>query len=106
MWKIISKNTMLMKLKDANNIYTKYNLGHVYLCGSYSRWEQNIDSDVDLYVEPKEFLDLYDYMNLKRELENFLDLKIDVIMPDNMKKGVKNYIMNDLELIKWTTTTK
>lgn len=94
------EKTILTKLKEAVNIYEKYNIKNIYLAGSYARWEETSKSDVDLYLKTKEFLDIYKYMNLKFELEKKLWKKVDLIMDNNLKSGIKKYILNDLILIK------
>jgi predicted nucleotidyltransferase len=92
--------TILSKLKKATKIYKKYNIDNIYLVGSYSRWEENENSDVDLYLKTKEFLDIYKYMNLKFELEIELWKKVDLIMDNNLKSWVKEILLKDLVLIK------
>lgn len=92
--------TILTKLKKATKIYKKYNIDNIYLVGSYSRWEENKDSDVDLYLKTKKFLDIYKYMNLKFELEKELWKKVDLIMDNNLKSWVKEILLKDLVLIK------
>ena len=92
--------TILSKLKKANKIYKKYNIDNIYLIWSYSRWDENDDSDIDLYLKTKEFLDIYKYMNLKFELEEKLWKKVDLIMDNNLKSWIKDYLLKDLILIK------
>lgn len=92
--------TILTKLKKATKIYKKYNIDNIYLVGSYSRWEETKDSDVDLYLKTNEFLDIYKYMNLKFELEKELWTKVDLIMDNNLKSWVKEILLKDLVLIK------
>jgi len=92
--------SILSRLKNAKKIYKKYNIDSIYLAGSYSRGEETKDSDIDLYLKTKIFLDIYKYMNLKFDLEKELWKKVDLIMDDNMKSGVKDYILKDLVLIK------
>ena len=92
--------TILSKLKKATKIYKKYNIDNIYLVGSYSRWEETKDSDIDLYLKTKEFLDIYKYMNLKFELEKELWKKVDLIMDNNLKSWVKEILLKDLVLIK------
>lgn len=44
---------VVKKLQEICSLYTDI-LGKVILFGSYSRNEQNSDSDIDLYIEPKD----------------------------------------------------
>ena len=92
--------SILKRLKNSWDIFDRYNVEKVYLAWSYSRWEENKRSDVDLYLKTKTFLDLYKYMNLKFDLEKKLGKKVDLIMDNNLKPWVKEYILKDLVLIK------
>jgi predicted nucleotidyltransferase len=49
----IMTDEVVKRLQEICNLYTDI-LGKVILFGSYSRNEQNADSDIDLYIEPKD----------------------------------------------------
>ncbi|KAB7881974.1 nucleotidyltransferase [Poseidonibacter ostreae] len=55
----------------------KYNLEQIGLFGSYSRDEENQDSDIDIYVkmEPS----LFNLIDIKEQIENDLNKKVDII---------------------------
>jgi predicted nucleotidyltransferase len=62
---------------------------------SVSRNEQNIDSDLDVCVEMKE-PDGFILLNIKYELEELLNCKIDIIrLRDNMNILLKRNIERD-----------
>lgn len=49
--------------------------------GSYSRGTQTANSDLDVLYEalPGTFLDLYSYMDLKQDLTEITNLKVDLV---------------------------
>jgi len=96
----MTKTEILEKLKKSINIYNKYDINKIYLVGSYARWEEKDSSDIDLYLKPKKFLDIYKYMNLKFELEKKLWKNVDLILDNNLRPWIKKYILKDLVLIK------
>ena len=49
----MSKEELIEELRSICNMFSDV-LGTVILFGSYSRDEASLDSDIDLYVEPKE----------------------------------------------------
>jgi predicted nucleotidyltransferase len=65
----------------------RYNVDRLGICGSYVRGEQTDDSDLDLLVTFTETPDLFEMVNLKRHLEDRLDLSVDLGMPSALKDG-------------------
>jgi predicted nucleotidyltransferase len=59
----------------------KYPLQSLAVFGSYSRGTQTPNSDLDVLYEalPNTFLDLYNYMDLKQDLAEITNLKIDLV---------------------------
>ncbi len=59
----------------------KYPLHSLAIFGSYSRGDQNPNSDLDVLYEamPNTFLDLYNYIDLKQDLTELTKLKIDLV---------------------------
>ena len=56
-------------------------------------------SDVDIYIEPTNFLNLSKYMSLKHELQDNLKSSVDVITPDNTRSGIHKYITQDMKQV-------
>jgi predicted nucleotidyltransferase len=65
----------------------RYNVDRLGICGSYVRGEQTDDSDLDLLATFTETPDLFEMVNLKRHLEDKLELSIDLGMPSALKDG-------------------
>ena len=75
----------------------KYHIVRIGLFGSYSRGEQNPDSDIDILVEFEENTqDLYD---LKIQLKEFfhiqLGIDVDICREKYIKPRFKSYILKE-----------
>jgi predicted nucleotidyltransferase len=65
----------------------RYDVDRLGICGSYVRGEHTDDSDLNLLVTYTETPDLFEMVNLKRHLEDTLDVSIDLGMPGALKDG-------------------
>jgi predicted nucleotidyltransferase len=77
--KNIDKNYILQYLKSHKEEFKeKYNLEEMGLFGSFARDEENEKSDIDLFV--KMTPDLFLISDLKTQVENDLQKKVDIIL--------------------------
>jgi len=65
----------------------RYDVERLGICGSFVRGDQSTESDVDLLVTFTETPTLYEFVNLKRHLEEVLDREVDLGMPTALKEG-------------------
>jgi len=75
-------NPIIQTLHDnLPTLKAKYPLQSLAVFGSYSRGTQTPNSDLDVLYEalPDTFLDLYNYMDLKQDLAEITNLKIDLV---------------------------
>lgn len=103
-FKFIKKIVNEYKLRESGlieYIYSKSVPKCIVLFGSYSRGEDLLDSDIDLFVESKYvYLDLQDY-------EVLLNRKINVLFNEkfeNLSKELKNNLINSVVVngyLKW-----
>ncbi|HLC97368.1 MAG TPA: nucleotidyltransferase family protein [Candidatus Nanoarchaeia archaeon] len=63
--------------------------------GSYARGEQKKKSDVDLLVETKRSMSLFDFVGLKLALESRLKKKIDLVEYKAIKPLLKRVILKE-----------
>lgn len=63
--------------------------------GSYARGEQKKKSDVDLLVETKRSMSLFDFVGLKLALESRLNKKIDLVEYKAIKPLLKRVILKE-----------
>lgn len=79
-------------------MYQKHGISYLGLFGSYARGEENTDSDVDLLIDFKEGekKSLFDLADMKIQLEDTLNKKVDIAMRGRVKKILEPYILKDL----------
>ena len=78
----------------------RYDVDRIGICGSYVRGEQTEDSDLDLLVTFTETPTLYEFVNLKRHLEDVLGRDVDLGMPSALKEGpAADNIRNEVEYL-------
>ncbi|AEK19775.1 nucleotidyltransferase family protein [Methanococcus maripaludis] len=88
--KIIHEN------RDA--LIKKYKVKTLGIFGSYVRNEQKETSDIDVLVEFQEnSINFDNYMGLKYYLEDLFQKDVDLVIKDDLKVEIKNYILNEVE---------
>ncbi|MBE2216812.1 MAG: nucleotidyltransferase family protein [Ignavibacteria bacterium] len=92
-------STIIEKLKSAKpSLSAKYNINNLAVFGSYSRNEQNAESDIDIMVEFSKPIGL-EFVSLAFELEQLLGTKVDLVSKKAIKKGYLNYILKDIKYV-------
>lgn len=94
----------MKNLRDIQNILShhekvlkkKYQINAIGIFGSFARGEQNETSDVDLLVVFDEVPDLLKFVNLERYLEDLLELKVDLVRKQAIRKELKQQIMSEV----------
>jgi uncharacterized protein len=69
----------------------------VAVFGSFSRGENNSESDLDLLVELGIKINLLDLIGIEQELSEALGIKVDLITEKSLDPLIKPYIENDLQ---------
>ncbi len=95
----MDENKILISLQNNIDKINKYGVKRIGLFGSYLRNEANEDSDIDILVEFNKDAKTFDnYMDLKFFLEKlFQNKKIDLVLNESIKPGLKKYIMNEIK---------
>ena len=72
-----------------------------WLFGSYSRGEQRADSDVDLLVkfDRSRPIGLFAYVRMRRELEERIGCKIDLVEEGTLRPAAQKTAYQDLKVI-------
>jgi predicted nucleotidyltransferase len=87
------------KLRELKPIlYNKYFVDKIGYFGSYSRNEQNEDSDIDILVSFKKPLG-WEFFDLQELLENELKLKVDLVSEKALKKQLKPIILKSVKYV-------
>ncbi|GAB4380128.1 MAG: nucleotidyltransferase family protein [Calditrichia bacterium] len=73
----------------------RFKVKRLSIFGSYARGEQTEESDLDILVEFREPVG-FEFLRLARFLEEILQVKVDLVTPDAIKKNRRKYIEKDL----------
>jgi len=65
------------------------------LFGSFVRSEGSIESDVDFLLEYQDGVSLFDVAELKRELEEKLDRKVDLVSLKYLNKRIREQVIRE-----------
>ena len=72
----------------------QYGVKRIALFGSYARGEQNDSSDIDVLVEfMKDAVTFDNYMDLKFDLEDLFQKKVDLVLFEDIKPALKPMIL-------------
>lgn len=75
-------------------ILRKYGIQKAGIFGSSARGKENI-GDVDLLVQIEKKISLLEFVGLKQELENQLDLSVDLVEYDAIKPALREEILRE-----------
>lgn len=79
-------------------ILIKYNVKKASLFGSYAKGSNDEKSDIDILIEPPEEMGL-SVVRLKRELEQVLNKKVDLVSFNGINQYLKNSILAGQRII-------
>jgi predicted nucleotidyltransferase len=65
------------------------------LFGSFVRSDDSIESDVDFLLEYQDGVSLFDVAELKRELEEKLDRKVDLVSLKYLNKRIREKVIQE-----------
>lgn len=74
----------------------RYRVASLGLFGSYVRWEQRPDSDLDVLVEPDEGATLLDLVGIQQDLSDLLGLQVDVAIRRSLKPRIGERILAEV----------
>lgn len=80
-------------------ILKKYGIVEAAVFGSVARGETNTKSDFDLMIKMGSMLNLFEFVRLKREIEEVVGTKVDLVNKDRIKPRIKPYIIQDLRFL-------
>lgn len=85
-------------------VLKEYGVKKAAIFGSVARGETRSDSDVDVLVETREDMGLFEFSGLKQDLESILKKKVDLVEYRVIKPAIKEEILRDQVPILWTGT--
>ena len=74
----------------------KFKVKEIGIFGSYVRGEQKKRSDVDILVEFKEPIGLFQFIELEEYLEKLLGAKVDLVSKKALKPRIGEHIMKEV----------
>ncbi len=88
---------IIMKLgKDKQNLRKKYGVKKVGVFGSYVRDEAKRKSDLDILIDFKEPVSLFEFLALERHLSELTDKKVDLVMKSALKPRIGRHITREV----------
>ena len=82
------------ELPRLQNQYSVRSLG---LFGSYVRGEQNLESDLDIFIEFKNVPGMFRFLELERELSELLEVRVDLVQKNALKPAIGSRIMSEVK---------
>ncbi|MDT0649225.1 nucleotidyltransferase family protein [Autumnicola edwardsiae] len=76
-----------------------YDPKEIAVFGSYARGEMNIASDIDILYSLNKKITLFDLAQIKIDLEEKLNRKVDFVSKKGLKEWIIPYVMKDLKVI-------
>lgn len=89
----ITLREMLPELKN------KYKISSLEIFGSALRDDFSDQSDIDILVKFDEPPTLLKFLELENYLSDLLSMRIDLVMRDSLKPGLKEQILSETELV-------
>lgn len=80
-------------------ILKRHNVKRASLFGSIVRDDYTEGSDIDILVELQEDTSLLDFIDIKLEIEDATNKKVDLVEYDMIKPALKEYILSEQEAI-------
>jgi predicted nucleotidyltransferase len=78
---------------------SRYGVQRLGLFGSYVRESQRKKSDIDILVAFNRDIDLFDFLDLRKYLENQLQAKVDLVMETALKPAIGKRILAEVEYV-------
>ncbi len=74
----------------------RYGVTSLGIFGSYVRGEGGEDSDLDVLVEYSGVPDLFDFVALKQDLSELVEVKVDLVMRDGLKPRIRARVLSEV----------
>ena len=89
------------RLKENRQLLDTYQVGSVYVFGSVATGKSNEKSDVDLLVDFRSSISLFEFIRLKLELEKLLGRQVDLVTADAIHPAMQTSINKEKILAAW-----
>jgi hypothetical protein len=85
--------------KQIETVAKRNAVSYLALFGSYSRGDQDKNSDIDLLVEFAKPVGLIHLIKTEHDLEDTLEKKVDLVTKKGLSKHLKQYFEKDLKVL-------
>ena len=94
---MLTEEEILEKIEENRERIRKYGVKRIGVFGSFVRGDQGSKSDIDILVEFEEGKKTFDnYMDLKFFLEDLFRRRVDLVIVETIKPGLKPYILRSV----------
>ncbi len=91
---MLTQDEILRKIEENMDRIKKYGVKRIGVFGSFAGGKQGPESDIDILVEFERGKKTFDnYMDLKFFLEELFMRKVDLVIVETIKPGLKPYIL-------------
>lgn len=97
----MSRLNQIMEILKENKkeLEEKFKVKEIGVFGSYVKGGERKKSDVDILVEFKEPVGLFEFMNLEEYLSKLIGLKVDLVSKKALKPIIGGYILKEVVYI-------
>lgn len=74
----------------------KYGISKIGLFGSYSRGDQDAESDIDLLVQFERPIGFFKFVAIEEYLKEKLGGKVELVTEDALKQIIRPYVMKEV----------
>jgi predicted nucleotidyltransferase len=85
--------------KHKQEISEKYHISEIGIFGSYTRGEQEADSDIDILVSFDKPIGFIKFMRLEFYLSELLGKKVDLVTKDSLKPHIGSIILKETQYV-------
>ena len=94
------KNFIFNKLLENKNLLKTYNVSKIGLFGSFVRDEASQASDIDLLIDFEEPITIFQFVELKNDLERLFKRKVDLGTFAAVKPAIRDKIFREAIIIE------
>ncbi len=96
----MSKDEIKEKIRQCvRNMPDGDNVKQILLFGSHLHGNAKSTSDIDLLIELKENVGLFDFIAMQEELSKHLKQRVDLGQPDALSKYIKDTVLKEAEVV-------
>lgn len=95
-----SSDAVTKRLREmASQLDRDYGVSRIGIFGSYARGEARSDSDLDVLVEFRKPVNLFEFSRLKTYLSQQLNITVDLVTPAALKPLIRNEVLESVSYI-------